>query len=205
MAPAARIGFHAVYRMEGGEARESGAGNALVGAYLNSLGFSQRAIFFITQTSPKSMTWLTFEDAARHGIDVKRLDMPRSREAPSSARDPAERPRERSAERQPAPLPNVPSSQTPFGVWALSQEACHNSRVAKLVISARRVTMGSLDCTMHAPIRQSGQFWSGEGICRASGDESPVQAVLWIENGRLFDRSVLGTQSRLAIFERCLQ
>src|SRR4051794_39838734 len=40
MAPTARVGFHAVYRSDDDKKRESGAGNALVGAYLRDLGLS---------------------------------------------------------------------------------------------------------------------------------------------------------------------
>jgi hypothetical protein len=71
--PRAYIGFHAAY--SGLTGAESGAGNALLGAYLNQIGLPEVAIYYITQSAPQSMTWLTLNDAARYGIDVKPLDM----------------------------------------------------------------------------------------------------------------------------------
>ena len=51
MGPGARIGFHAASVNENGQAIETGAGNALLGAYLNKLGLPDRAILFVTQPS----------------------------------------------------------------------------------------------------------------------------------------------------------
>jgi len=62
----ARIGFHAV--SIGGA--ETGAGNALVGAYLERLGLPERAIFYATIAGPKEMLWLTPENAKKFGIDL---------------------------------------------------------------------------------------------------------------------------------------
>jgi hypothetical protein len=70
MQPTARIGFHAAYRMEDGVATETGAGNALVGAYLSRLGLSDSAIVYIEQSHPDQITWLTKQDAEEVGIDV---------------------------------------------------------------------------------------------------------------------------------------
>jgi hypothetical protein len=61
----AMIGFHAAYLNQDGHAVETGSGNALLGAYLNKLGLPDRAVVFITQSSPESMTWLSPETAAR--------------------------------------------------------------------------------------------------------------------------------------------
>lgn len=66
-----KIGFHASFVKENGVNRESGVGNALVGAYLNSLGLSQNAIAYISTAPPESMTWMTPQDAADIGIEVK--------------------------------------------------------------------------------------------------------------------------------------
>jgi len=66
-----KIGFHASFVKENGVNRESGVGNALVGAYLNSLGLSQNAIAYISTAPPESMTWMTPQDAANMGIEVK--------------------------------------------------------------------------------------------------------------------------------------
>jgi TPR repeat protein len=74
MGPDAEIGFHAVYEMNDGKPTERGAANALVGAYLNSLGFSEAAIYYITSSPPEGMNWLTPEAAVTFGIDVQLLE-----------------------------------------------------------------------------------------------------------------------------------
>jgi hypothetical protein len=66
----AHIGFHAV--SIGGA--ETGAGNALVGAYLERLGLPERAIFYATIAGPKEMLWLTPENAKKLGIDLQVLN-----------------------------------------------------------------------------------------------------------------------------------
>jgi hypothetical protein len=76
MGPGARIGFHAASVNENGQAIETGAGNALLGAYLNKLGLPDRAILFVTQAHPDEITWLTMADAEREGIDVSLFSMP---------------------------------------------------------------------------------------------------------------------------------
>lgn len=70
MGTGAKIGFHAAYISQGGEAKESGVGNALLGRYLTTLGLPRRAIVFITEAPPEGMAWLTMADAERQGIDV---------------------------------------------------------------------------------------------------------------------------------------
>ena len=71
MGEQARIGFHAAYRSD--TTSESGMGNAVLGAYLDSIGLSQAAVAYVTMAAPNSMTWLTIEEAARYGIDVRPL------------------------------------------------------------------------------------------------------------------------------------
>jgi hypothetical protein len=71
MEKTSKIGFHASFVQENGVNRESGVGNALVGAYLNSLGLSQYAIAYISTAPPDSMTWMTLHDAASVGIEVR--------------------------------------------------------------------------------------------------------------------------------------
>jgi hypothetical protein len=61
----AMIGFHAAYLSQDGHNVETGAGNALLGAYLNKLGLPDRAVVFIAHAAPESMTWLSLETAAR--------------------------------------------------------------------------------------------------------------------------------------------
>jgi hypothetical protein len=63
-----RIGFHAAYY--GSNGKVSSEANAMVGAYLNRLGFSYRTIHFLTYAAPDSMQWLTSENAKQYGIDA---------------------------------------------------------------------------------------------------------------------------------------
>ena len=51
-----KIGFHAARNQVTG--KETGSGNALIGAYLNKLRLPYPAVFYITQASPESITWL---------------------------------------------------------------------------------------------------------------------------------------------------
>jgi hypothetical protein len=94
MGPKALIGFHAAYRMDKGRATETGAGNALVGAYLNGLGLSDEAIVYITSAPPNDITWLSIDAARQLGIAVTML--------PSTAE-----PRPRNS----MPSPHVPQEQ----------------------------------------------------------------------------------------------
>ena len=69
MSAESKIGFHAAYNVRDG--RETGVGNALIGAYLNKIGLRYSAVVYITQAAPRSMTWLTAAEAKKHGIDVE--------------------------------------------------------------------------------------------------------------------------------------
>jgi hypothetical protein len=73
MGEQALIGFHAAYRKEMTGASESGVGNAVLGAYLNSIGLSEAAVAYVTMAAPNSITWLTLEEAAKYGIEVRPL------------------------------------------------------------------------------------------------------------------------------------
>jgi hypothetical protein len=93
MQPTARIGFHAAYSIENGVPIETGAGNALVGAYLSRLGLSDEAILYIEQAHPNEINWLTKEDAEEVGIDVAVLppmqpDLQRPQMVPDVRPDP---------------------------------------------------------------------------------------------------------------------
>jgi hypothetical protein len=66
----AHIGFHASYIDRNGTLTESGMANALVGAYLNQLGLSQKAIAFVTSAPPQGMEWLDAGKAQAIGVDV---------------------------------------------------------------------------------------------------------------------------------------
>jgi endonuclease/exonuclease/phosphatase family metal-dependent hydrolase len=73
MGSSARIGFHAAYVVENGQTSESGAANALLGAYLNRLGLSDSAILYITSSPPQDLQWMSLADARDLGIDVALL------------------------------------------------------------------------------------------------------------------------------------
>ena len=70
MSERSQIGFHAT-SIDGAV---SGAGNALVGAYLNQLGISSAAIAYMTEAPPDQLHWLTLADARRLNLEVERLD-----------------------------------------------------------------------------------------------------------------------------------
>jgi hypothetical protein len=70
MARGGRIGFHAAYVEGQGGPRESGVGNALVGAYLNGLGLAEKAVIYMTSPAPNDIHWLTVEEARTIGIEV---------------------------------------------------------------------------------------------------------------------------------------
>ena len=88
MERSSKIGFHASYVRENGINKESGVGNALVGAYLNSLGLSQYAIAYISTAGPDAMTWMRPEDAADVGIEVQVVDANGDPEKPQSEKLP---------------------------------------------------------------------------------------------------------------------
>ena len=116
MGPGAQIGFHSAYNAASG--RETGVGNAIVGAYLNRIGLPYSAVIYITQAAPDAMTWLRISDAKRIGIDVTLLEG-----APASP----------SNGEASAPLPPVPdgfvlespsaSPENPFSLEDLSNRA----------------------------------------------------------------------------------
>jgi hypothetical protein len=70
IAPGGVVGFHAVYIREEGRLLTSGSGNALVGAYLNQLGFSTNVIAYVTHAPPEKMGWLSERTAREIGLDV---------------------------------------------------------------------------------------------------------------------------------------
>jgi hypothetical protein len=69
----ASVGFHSAYIVKAAGPIESGPGNAILGAYLNQLGLSEKAILYITHAGPTSIQWLKMEEAAEYGIVVERL------------------------------------------------------------------------------------------------------------------------------------
>jgi len=73
VAESGKIGFHAAYVVQDGELKETGSGNALVGAYLHEIGLSSDAILFVTSAPPEGMDWLTPKRAAEAGITYAEL------------------------------------------------------------------------------------------------------------------------------------
>jgi ATP-dependent protease ClpP protease subunit len=74
MSREAKVGFHAAYIEQQGKAQESGMANALVGAYVNSLGLPERAVIYITTASPDTMQWLSPTDSVQFGINASFLN-----------------------------------------------------------------------------------------------------------------------------------
>ncbi|MBM6596773.1 peptidoglycan-binding protein [Microvirga pudoricolor] len=74
--PRSHIAFHAAWMLKDGEKVETGSGNALVGAYLYSLGLRDNAIVYITQAGPDEAKSLSFRDAEVLGIQVSEFSVP---------------------------------------------------------------------------------------------------------------------------------
>ena len=95
MGASARVGFHAAYVDGKGGPRESGVGNALVGAYLNGLGLPEEAVIYMTSPAPDDIQWMTMDAARKMGISVAVLQGrpgPPDRSDPPLRSDPAPRP-----------------------------------------------------------------------------------------------------------------
>jgi hypothetical protein len=83
-----QIGFHAAYDEDTG--RETGAGNAVMGAYLRDVGFGYKAIYFMTRKGPTNLEWLT-PDLAKE-VDVAWLMLQPPRAIPIPPQQPGLRP-----------------------------------------------------------------------------------------------------------------
>jgi hypothetical protein len=70
MSRSSRIGFHAAFREENREYKESGVANAEIGSFLTHLGFRIEAIRFFTIAGPNELLLLTPERARVLGIEV---------------------------------------------------------------------------------------------------------------------------------------
>ena len=97
MQAGAHIGFHAAFNMSNHEV--TGAGNALVGAYLNRLGLSDDAIWFAAKAAPDDISWLTEREARRIGLELRIVPAFLSAPAPPAPR-----------EQPPAAAPSVPDA-----------------------------------------------------------------------------------------------
>ncbi len=67
----AKLGLHAAFVKRNERTEESGAGNAVVGAYMTHLGYVYEAIVFSTSAGPNDMNWLTEGNALKLGIMAK--------------------------------------------------------------------------------------------------------------------------------------
>jgi hypothetical protein len=76
------VGFHTAYIVKTGGLTESGPGNAILGAYLNQLGLSERAILYITHAAPTSMQWMSMDEAAEFGITVAKVSSSHAGQGP---------------------------------------------------------------------------------------------------------------------------
>ena len=83
-ARSAQIGFHAAYADNKGIIKETGSGNAAVGAYVSQLGLPMSAITYVTSAPPEGMNWLTEERARDLGIAVTLLPVEQSSETTTS-------------------------------------------------------------------------------------------------------------------------
>jgi hypothetical protein len=75
-----RIGFHATYDEK--TRRETGVGNAIVGAYLRDLGMSYKAITFMSIKGPSAVNWLTPDVARDLGINWTTVQPPKTGNIP---------------------------------------------------------------------------------------------------------------------------
>lgn len=83
----AHVGLHAAYLRRNGVSVETGAANALIGAYLGRLGFDDRAIVYLTSAAPDEMTWILPTDRQRFGIAYDSASAPTLASAATSAPD----------------------------------------------------------------------------------------------------------------------
>lgn len=77
----AAVGVHSASANEDGKVMPDSAGNALVGAYLGSLGLSDEVVEFVTSAPPEEMKWLSLGVAQQMGLDVSVADVDPKREA----------------------------------------------------------------------------------------------------------------------------
>lgn len=78
MSRAAQIGFHAAYYRENGVAKETGVGNARVGAFLTRIGLPEAAVIYMTVAPPNDFAPLTPEVAKKIGVEFSYFDPPKS-------------------------------------------------------------------------------------------------------------------------------
>lgn len=78
MSRSAHIGFHAAYFRDHGIAKETGVGNARVGAFLTRIGLPESAVIYMTVATPDDSAPLTPEVANKIGVEFSYFDPPQS-------------------------------------------------------------------------------------------------------------------------------
>ena len=115
-----QIGFHAAY--DPTTRQPTGAGNAVVGAYLRDLGVGYKAIAFMTRKGPTSVEWLTPDLTKELGVAWAMLQPPRAIPIPSqlklqpSLQAPAQIIAAWRSAPQQWPTPTAPASPKPMPV-----------------------------------------------------------------------------------------
>lgn len=97
-----RIGFHAAYAVDNGTPIPTSTGNAMIGAYMNQLGFPTNAVIFVTSAPPEGMLWLDTANRNASGIGFEIFDLEKSQPSPPPP-----------AVSQPRPYSNTPQAQAP--------------------------------------------------------------------------------------------
>ncbi|MDX1010508.1 hypothetical protein GOE08_27130 [Sinorhizobium medicae] len=149
-----KLGFHAAYRVVNGKASESGAANALVGAYLNQLGLSDRAVVYVTSAPPEGVEWLTAQTAASVGIGYESIALKAPRAVESEK-----------------PLPYDPMSATTAFYAALA--SADGEAAAALVVPEKRGkgpfnerSIQAFYSAMSMPLKLTGTSLSGKDTVR---------------------------------------
>lgn len=123
MSKSARIGFHAAYSISNsGQKSESGQANAIIGAYLNSLGLPLRAVSYIASASPDQMKWLNATDAQKYGIEANYLDLDTKRRVNT-------KPNQRTIQKQEPSVSGQPVRVGSFGDWGVYAAETPRGRV----------------------------------------------------------------------------
>lgn len=156
MAETGQIGFHAAYRVEGANHVESGAANALVGAYLNSLGLVDRAIVYITSPAPTEVQWLSLPEARALGIKV--LASSFASPPPTNGRTPSAPSRP-----QPSNTPTLAPRVTPSSLSPAEQYNFAFDRLRRAdYAGAEEVLRDFIQRYPNDPLAGNAQYWLGE-------------------------------------------
>lgn len=161
MSKSARIGFHAAYSVSGtGQKSESGQANAVIGAYLNSLGLPLRAISYIASAGPDQMKWLNATDAQKYGIDAQYFDLDSRTRSNSARSDPSPQ--------RPEPRSNgQPVLVASYGDWGVYAAETQRGRVCYSLSAAAGGTASSYMFVSNRPaegVRNEVSFVAGRSV-----------------------------------------